>query len=362
MRHQAVASLDVLLAPETLSSLTGQAITSVRRLPFTGGDSGSGSGFLAIETNEGHGPRFVVKLSSPARDWIVRATGDTHGREVLVWETGLLDRLPPEVAHPVVGCARDDTGWAILMRDVSDLLIPGGDWDGPIRPADHALYLDGQAALHATFWCDPDLVDPSAGLCSPRSHYTTFSPVIGLREGDHSQELVRKIREGWAVLLTRVEPELADLLVALAKDPAPLCAALARYPQTLVHGDPRPANLGLLRRPPRRVILLDWHFAGPSAPAVDLAWYLSTVSHRLPVSRETTIAWYRHRLARRLGRRFDDGWWQPQLELSLLGQSVRGGWMYWLEPPADASPTVHAWRRDEFAWWSRRAMAATRWL
>ena len=115
--------------------------------------------------------------------------------------------------------------------------------------------------------------------------------LTGLREGDHTPELIRKIRDRWAVLLTRVDPELADLLVALANDPAPLCAALARYPQTLVHGDPRLANLGLRRRPRPGVVLLDWHFAGPSAPAVDLAWYLTTVGHRLPVSRETTIAW-----------------------------------------------------------------------
>lgn len=361
MRHQAVDSLDVLLAPETLSRLTEQVITSVRRLPFTGGDSSSGSGFLAIETNEGHGPRFVVKLSSPARDWIVRATGDTHGREVFVWESGLLDRLPPEVTHAVVGCARDTTGWAILMHDVSDFLIPVNG-DDPISLADHALYLDGQAALHATFWNDPDMVAPLKSLCSPLAHYTTFSPITGLLEGDHTQEVIRKLQDRWEVLLTLVEPELADLLVALANDPAPLCAAMARYPQTLVHGDPRLANLGLQRRPQPRVILLDWHFAGPSVPAVDLAWYLSTVGHRLPVSRETTIAWYRHKLAQQLGRRFDDGWWQPQLALSLLGQSIRGGWAFWLGAPADASPIVHAWRRDEFAWWSRQAMAAARWL
>ena len=110
MRHEPFTSLDALLAPETLSGLVGSPIVSVRRLTFDGGDSASGSSFLAIETNRGQGPRFVVKLSSPACDWIVRGTADLHGREVLVWTTGLLDRLPPEITHPVIACARD--GWA----------------------------------------------------------------------------------------------------------------------------------------------------------------------------------------------------------------------------------------------------------
>src|SRR5829696_5764161 len=99
MRHEPFASLDALLAPETLSRLVGCPIVSARRLSFSGGDSASGSGFLAIETNGGQGPRFVVKLNSLACDWIVRGTADSHGREVLVWTTGLLDRLPSEITH-----------------------------------------------------------------------------------------------------------------------------------------------------------------------------------------------------------------------------------------------------------------------
>ena len=67
MPHEPFANLDELLSPQTLGELAGSAITSVRQLPFAGGHSASGSRFFAVETNDGHGPRFVVKRVS--REW-----------------------------------------------------------------------------------------------------------------------------------------------------------------------------------------------------------------------------------------------------------------------------------------------------
>src|SRR5829696_7244963 len=167
MRHTPFTSLDELLAPVTLSRLAGCPIVRARCLPFAGGHSASGSSFLALDTNGGQGPSFVVKLSSPACDWIVRGTADCRGREVLVWTTGLLDRLPPEITHPVIACSRDEDGWAILMHDVSDQLIPDPLGASPINEADHRRYLDALAALHADFWEEPEAADPALGFCSP---------------------------------------------------------------------------------------------------------------------------------------------------------------------------------------------------
>jgi hypothetical protein len=96
MPHEPFASLDALLAPETLGELAGSAIDSVRQLPFAGGHSASGSRFFTVETNDGSGPRFVVKRVSREWDWIMRATDDHVGRETLAWTSGLLDQLPPK--------------------------------------------------------------------------------------------------------------------------------------------------------------------------------------------------------------------------------------------------------------------------
>ena len=137
MLHEPLASLDELLAPATLTRLSHVPVSTVRSSPFSGGDSASGSSFLAIETNDGQGPRYVVKLSGPACDWIERATADELGREMLVWSCGLLDRLPPDIVHPVVSCPRTLTPWAILRRDVSEAMIQGPRRFTPIYRSDH---------------------------------------------------------------------------------------------------------------------------------------------------------------------------------------------------------------------------------
>ncbi len=362
MRHEPYARLDDLLAPQTLSRLAGCPIASARRRPFVGGHSASGSSFLAVETNDGRGPRFVVKLSSPACDWIVRGTADRCGREVLVWTSGLLDRLPPEIVHPVLACARDGGGWAILMRDVSEALIPDPLGTTPVSRADHRRYLDALAALHAAFWEQPKAADPALGYCGPRHLYTVFSPETGRREADHPNEVVGWVQEGWDLFWTLVAPDVAELLRRLLDDPAPLCDALVRYPQTVIHGDPRGANLGIARRPQPRVLLLDWHLVGQGVPGVDLAWYLCLLRNQLPVAKETTIAWYRDRLAHRLGSGFDESWWRPQVELSLLGQLMRGSWG--LARQAVRHPSADARQRAgvDLAWWSERAKAGAEWL
>ena len=363
MRHEPYASLDDLIAPETLTRLGGEPVRSTRHAPFTGGHSASGSSFLAVETNDGAGPRFVVKLSSPACDWIVRGTGDEGGREAVVWESGLLDRLPPELTHAVLACSRGEAGWAILMRDVGEALLPdpvaGGD---PIGADDHERYLDALAALHATFWQEPEAADPALGYCRPLHRYTVFSPETARREAEHPNEVIGWLRAGWDAFFTLVEPDVADLIRRLHDDPGPLCAALARYPQTVVHGDPRAANLGIERGPRPRVVLLDWHLVGPGMPGADLAWYRWDLAYRLPVAPETAIARYRARLADRLGARFDEAWWWPQLELSLLGQVVRGGWGTAWRAIGHPSPAVREAAQAELAWWSAGARAGARWL
>jgi hypothetical protein len=362
MRRTSFPTLDDMLAPEALSRIVGCPIVSARRRPFVDGHSASGSSFLAVETNDAQGPRFVVKLSSPACDWIVRATEDFRGREVLVWESGLLDRLPPEITHPVIACARAREGWAILMHDVSDQLIPDPLAETPIREVDHRHYLDALAALHAAFWEQSFLAEPSLGYCSPSHRYTVFSPATGERESEHPNEVLRWIREGWAALWGVIEPDVAALLCGLLGDPAPLCAAMARYPQTLLHGDPRTANIGITAEPPPRVVLLDWHLVGPGAPGVDLAWYLTRIAPRVAMSNETSIACYRAALARRLGNRFAEEWWRPQMELSLLGEMLRRGWMHGEIIARHPSAGVRARARESLQWWSERAREGAWWL
>ena len=241
-------------------------------------------------------------------------------------------------------------------------LIPDPLGVSSISEADHRRYLDALAALHAAFWGQSEIVDPALGYCSPWHRYTVFSPATGERETAHPNENVRLIREGWPSFLALIAPDVAALLRRLLADPTPLCAAMARYPQTILHGDPRCANIGIAPGPRPRVVLLDWHLVGPGVPAVDLAWYLASIRSQPPVPNEPIISWYRERLAQRLGARFEEQWWLPQLELSLLGEVVRRGcvlgWFAAYHP--DAAP--REWACQSVGWWSERARIGARWL
>jgi hypothetical protein len=74
------------------------------------------------------------------------------------------------------------------------------------------------------------------------------------------------------------------------------------------------------------------------------------------------ISCYRERLARRLGSRFDEDWWRPQLALSLLGQMLRCGQdMAWAAVRHE-SAAVRAWARETLTWWSEQALTGARHL
>lgn len=401
MLHPLDESVEAMLTPERLSVLAGQAISEVRRVPLWADYAKSGSRLSLVETtiparqqtrtshgapgdgglpDSSPGPCFVLKQISSAWDWQMRATDDRLGRAVTLWQQGMLDRLPAEIEHAVVACAVDEpppatdhgrgsiqpSGWAILMRDFRGLMLPYARFSFE----DNAFFLEAMAALHATFFEARELVDPGLGLCQLPQVYGIFSPATGWREAGLADEVPKRILEGWALLPSLVEPDVATVILDLLEDPGPLCAALARYPHTLVHGDWRHANQGLLTAeagaasgPPRRLVLLDWQLAAVGPPAIDMGRCLATNSALLPGTKEETIAVYREQLASRLGSRFNDAWWQPQLELGLLGGFLQDGWAVALKAThwhigADARDR---WRAD-LQWWSQQVRAGLRWL
>ena len=110
-----------------------------------------------------------------------------------------------------------------------------------------------------------------------------------------------------------------------------------------------------------RVVVLDWDFATCAPPAVDLAFYIGENTGLLPVSNEAVIDQYRSGLAGQLGTRFDEHWWQPQVDLSLLGCFLRRGkWrLLTASRAADEQSTSVA---ADLAWWSDRIVRGAQWL
>jgi hypothetical protein len=260
---------------------------------------------------------YVIKHLGYDQDWVARALGDRDCFALTMWRCGLLDAMPGEIDHTIVGVAREDSTVTLLMRDVGEHLVPPGD--GPIPDAQHLRFLDHMAAVHARFWGFEDRY----GLLPPGNRYTALTPAFAAREavagGD--DPVPRLLPGGWAAL-AEAAPEAHGYALALATDPTPLTDALAATPATFVHGDWKAGNLG--SHPDGRTILLDWGWPGRTGPLVDLAWYVAVNCDRLPVSKEDTVAAYRRALERR--GLATAAWWDRQLDLALLGAFVQLGW------------------------------------
>ena len=306
-------------------------------------DSKSGAPFEQV-TIDGDG--YVVKYLHVDEDWIMRSSGDLRCRPLMVWQSGLLERMPASIDHAIVaasgGVGRHGWGAALLMRDVGAWLVPEGD--SPVPLEQHRSFLTDMAELHAAYWDWHD----DFQLMPPFHRYAEFAPVNFEWERAQSDPplVPRLIDEGWK-RFPKVAPRAAGIVLELLRDPTPLVNALGEAPQTLLHGDWKMGNLG--SHPDGRTILLDWAVTGQGTPASELVWYLALNSARLPESKEATIAAYRGALSSTGAE--TDPWWQRSIELALLGGLVQFGWEKALVGAG-----------DELGWWEDRAIEGAAWL
>ena len=321
-------------ASPSLRDLLGRA---EHRAPWAPDDTKSGARFERVVIG---GERFVLKYQDPEDDWLLRATGDPGRVYVRLWESGLLDRLPPVIDHAVVAAAFDGNVGMVLLRDVSDALLGG---DTPFTPTQHARLIEHMAALHAGFWDWSDDV----GLLSLDRRYRMFSPDVAAAEvaRAHPAAVPLAMAEGWP-LLPEVSPALARVVMPLLDDPSPLVDALARVPHTLVHGDWKAANLG--SHPDGRTVLLDFgEVPGEASPLADLAWYLALNAALLPESKDAVLGRYHDALER--SGVATAGWWDDAVALEMLGCMVQFGWEKALAGPG-----------DELSWWEEWALRGAR--
>ncbi|MBV9093080.1 MAG: phosphotransferase [Streptosporangiaceae bacterium] len=312
------------------------------------GKSGAGLERLVID-----GQRYVLKHLDLAQDWTMRASGCLPGAPLVLWQRGILARLPDCFNQPIVAAVPENRagtgqargpagGCALLMRDVAPWLVPVTD--EPIPAGQHARFLDHMAALHAEFWqCGPEFdVVPGMHRYLELSLWTAEAEAA-LGSAHVVPQLVAK---GWP-LLAEVAPAAAVVVTPLARDPGPLLEALDGTPHTFVHSNWKLDNLGT--DDAGRTVLLDWEQPGRGAPLSDLAWYLAINCRRLPQSKEAAIGAYQDALS---SRGIDtEPWWERQLSLCLLGALVQFGWekalggydeelMWWEEKAVRAAPLL----------------------
>lgn len=311
-----------------------------RREPFENPDGRSSAAFERVWID---GAPHVVKYIHPDDDFTMRVSGDRAGRPARAWAAGLLDAAPDHVDHATVGAAlgygRNGWGAAVLMRDVSDDLLPA---DGSVIPAaHHAAFLDGLAAFSAATWGWHDDPADGPGLLPYAARWAWFghAALDAERRLGWPERVPKVAADGWVRFASRAPAPLAALVDDLRRDPGPLAAALRQTPSCLVHGDVKASNSG--RAGDGRVVLIDWAYVGEGPACHELAWHLALDRARLPVPKEATADAFREALESHGVA--TAGWWDAQLALCLLGAVVQFGW----EKAYDDD--------DELAWWCEAA-------
>jgi hypothetical protein len=333
--HRLAASVDELLAG------------AERREPFANPDGRSDAAFERVWID---GAPHIVKYVHLDHDFMMRVSGDIGCRPVQAWTAGLLDSAPALVDHAVVGAAlgqgRNGWGAALLMRDVSGELLPGGD--DPIPAEQHATFLDHLAGFCAASWGWQDDPVSGPGLLPYAARWAWFgyAALEGERALGWPERVPRIAEEGWGRFDERAPADLVRVVDGLRRDPEPLAAALRRTPSCFLHGDVKASNAGA--SPDGRTVLIDWAYVGEGPACHELAWHLALDRSRLPISKEATADLFRTSLERH-GVSTGD-WWERQLGLCLLGGVVQFGWEKALGDD------------DELSWWCQAAQSGAAWL
>jgi len=308
----------------------------VDRAPL-GSAGASGNSLERVTLRDGR--RLVRKEASQEWDWISRATRDT-GRVVTMFEQRLFERFPTSIDHTVVAAEHAGQPWSVFMRDISAHLIAG---ERRLDRSELRRILAALADLHLTFW--GERLDD---LCALEDRYNLLSPATGRRERATGERTGELILRSWEHFCEMVPGEVADAILDLAEDPAPLARLLETCEPTLIHGDVRLNNLGLA---PDRVMLVDWGERTGSAPApVELASFLIFDARRFDVSRDQVVA-----DARAL---YGDRWDERAFELALIGGLVQLGCNFTLPIALGKGEAAYASARAELDWWVPRVAAA----
>jgi hypothetical protein len=290
------------------------------------------------------GQRYFVKRLSPATDWIMRVTGDHVHRPYVIWQAGIMDRVPASIDHTVVAMELDGMGdeavLSTLMRDVGPHLVPEGD--GIVPQAQHERFLDHLAHLSASFWGFEDTVGDLSTMSERFRFFDAANVARELAVPDPPATIVAA-DAGWRRLPERSEL-LAELARAVWEDPSVLTGPLDSTPTTFLHGDWKMGNLGC--HPGGQTILIDWAYPGAGPVCWDLCWYLALNRARLPETKEAAIVRFRADLERQGVE--TSGWFETQLDLCVIGIMTTFGWEKALGDQA------------ELRWWERFAAEAIR--
>jgi hypothetical protein len=289
-----------------------------------GGNSGA-----IVERRDG----LVVKHVVPLDGWMGRATRDADGRSARLWLDGQMGRFPPQLDTAVERVEADGDGYWIHMRDVTDRLL--GD-ERRLVPADVRAVFAAAAAMHREFHGED-----VASATRPEDFLTLTSPATAARETDELDLPPKQIPAAWDAFAQAAPHDVAAAVTALLDDPAPLVAALARDGLTLIHGDLRDDNMGVLGS---EVCLIDWDLATMATPGVELAWFLLQDAWRTDATRDELVA----AAFAAEGDLLDE----RGLALGALASFCQYGWILGHSSVVHPDPAERQWAAAELAFWT----------
>jgi hypothetical protein len=335
-------SIDLLREPAALSTIFGPGTAvEVQALPRLG-FSHSRFERIRVRLPDGQAIPLLLKHVDLADEWEAVRTDDTRGRETLALSESALAAVWEIIECPYRAFATGPGMIGLLMNDLSDHLFP--DVREPVdAPREDAL-LAALARLHARFW-ETEALRCNPGLLRPAAYHRLLGPGAAERLPYPPPALQERMRRGWEVALNRLPPHAAEAL----RTDAVLAEACQGLPHTLLHGDPKVANLVVLGD--GRVSAFDWAMIGAGPATIELGWYLAVNASRLARPKEAVIARYRSHLEAALGRRLDEALWDRLLAAGLLCGCVMLLWS-----KAAALDTGSAAAAHEWSWWESRLL------
>lgn len=307
---------------------------AVERVVLAGHLGKSGAGLERVRLADGR--TLVVKRLTPESDFTLAMTGGTIGRECLLWQDGVLDRLPPGVGHAVVGAWLDGDATVIAMRDLGSCVLTWGD---RVPAASAEWMAERVARLHHGF-----LGTPPSGLASLGSVIGIFAPHRIAPLAAAGNELCTLALRGWELFAELVPADVADPVLAVLIDPAPLVDALLSGPVTLCHGDLATVNMAIEGD---TLTLLDWAMPVAAPGAFDVARFVAGCSQVIDVGREEFIDLW----ARAAGDAHDE----RSLRLALLVGVAWLGWNKALDAAEHPDPATRAREQQDLDWWVGQA-------
>jgi hypothetical protein len=284
------------------------------------------------------GTRVYVKTARMQDELAGLLTG-TATRELELFRTGVLDRLPDGVGTALIGVEVVDGDLVTVSRDLGAAVL---GWDRVLTPEEVRRILHRITAVHRAF-----ADEPPPGLCSLPTRLTLLGPANLDLAASANRELAGALRRGWELFADLVPADVAAAVLSAHADPGPLAAAMAAGGTTLTHGDFWLVNLALTDD---LLIPLDWGLATLGPSSLDVVTFCVGGMSNVDLTREQLLATAREACQDLV----DDAAFAAAEFWALLEL----GWNKALDVADHPDPAKRATERADLDFWVGRARAA----